>query len=143
MSGAPPSREAATISRVWRELLLVKTLVSSGISAAASVPHEMMVESFHHSPAPRSASIQRETANVTAIESSDVVHTRLVSGASKSILSLPAFCERAIAPFTLKATIDVRIMRMRIVKIHTSRCALCSGITASAMNEMSATPVTP
>jgi hypothetical protein len=34
----------------------VKTLVSSGIRAAASVPHEMMVESFHHSPSPNVAS---------------------------------------------------------------------------------------
>src|SRR2546427_2206345 len=69
VSEAPPSRVAATISRTWRELLLVNTLVNSGIKAAASVPHEMMVESFHHSPAPRSKSIQRDTTNVTTIES--------------------------------------------------------------------------
>jgi hypothetical protein len=89
VSEAPPSRVAATISRTWREPLLVKALVSSGISAAASVPQEMMVESFHHIPPPRFASIQLETRKVTTIESSEVVHTRLVSGASKSILSLP------------------------------------------------------
>jgi hypothetical protein len=32
---------------------------------------------------------------------------------------------------------------MRMTKIHTRKAALCSGITASAMNEISATPVTP
>src|SRR5678815_1264199 len=143
VSDAPPSREAATISLVWRELELVKALVSSGINAAASVPHEMIAESFHHSPPPRTPSIHFETRNVTAIESSDVSHTRLVSGASKLILSLLAFCERKTASFTLNDTIEVTIMRMRMVKIHTSSCALYSGITASAMNEMSATPVTP
>src|SRR5258706_843950 len=121
VSEAPPSRLAATISRTCRELLLVNTLVNSGISAAASVQHEMMVESLHHSPDPSSATIQRDTTNVTEIDRSEVIHTRLVSGASKSILSLPWFCERAIAPLALKATIEVTIMRMRITKIHTSR----------------------
>src|SRR6266508_2898095 len=48
LSDAPPSLEAATISWVWREWLEVNTLVSSGISAAASVPQEMIVDSFHH-----------------------------------------------------------------------------------------------
>src|SRR5258705_13001545 len=85
LSDAPPSRDAATISRTWRELLLVNTLVNSGIRAAASVPHEMIVESFHHRPAPRSASIQRDTAKVTRIETIEVSHTRLVRGPSKSI----------------------------------------------------------
>ena len=117
--------------------------MSSGISAAASVPQEMMVESFHHIPAPRPSSIQRETRKVTTIESSEVVHTRLVSGASKSILSLPRFCARAMAPFMLKATIEVRIIRTRMAKIHTRKWGFQSGITARAMNEMSATPVTP
>src|SRR5437867_5197375 len=78
VSEAPPSRLAATISRVWRELLLVNTFVNSGMSAAASVPHEMMVESFHHIPPSNPPSIQRDTRNVTTIESNDVIHTRLV-----------------------------------------------------------------
>src|SRR6476646_549563 len=76
VSDAPPSRLAATISRTWRELLLVNTLVNSGMSAAARVPQEMMVESFHHSPAPSSASIQRDTTKVTRIESTEVIQTR-------------------------------------------------------------------
>src|SRR6516165_2528867 len=97
-SDAPPSREAATISRVWRELLLVNTLVSSGINAAARVPHEMMLESLHHRPAPSGPSIQLDTTKVTTIDSSEVVHTRLVSGASNSIESLPWLRARASAP---------------------------------------------
>src|SRR5439155_21150630 len=106
VSEAPPSREADTISRTCRELLLVNTLVNSGMSAAASVPHEMIVESLHHSPAPKSASIQRDTRKVTRIESSEVVHTRLVSGASKSISSLPWLRPRAIAPLIENAAIE-------------------------------------
>src|SRR6266487_120664 len=49
-SEAPPSFEAATTSATWRECELVNTFVNSGISAAASVPQEMIVDSFHHSP---------------------------------------------------------------------------------------------
>src|SRR5512140_1339917 len=89
VSDAPPSREAFTISATWRDLELVKTLVSSGMTAAASVPQEMMIDSFHHRPAARWPRISCDTPNVTTIESSDVIHTRLVSGASKSILLLP------------------------------------------------------
>ena len=51
---APPSREAVTTSRTWPELVEVKILTNSGITAPASVPQVMMVESFHHSvPSPR------------------------------------------------------------------------------------------
>ena len=49
LSDAPPSRELVTISRTWRELVEVKTLTNSGISAPASVPQLMMVASFHQS----------------------------------------------------------------------------------------------
>src|SRR5689334_25401630 len=99
-SDGPPSRDAATISRVWREFELVNTFVSSGMSAAASVPHEMMLDSFHHRPPPRSDSIHLDTMYVTAMERSDVSHTSVVSGASKSILSLPVCCERASVAFS-------------------------------------------
>ena len=43
-SEAPPWREALTTSSQWRELVLVKTLVNSGISAPAMVPQLMMIE---------------------------------------------------------------------------------------------------
>ena len=62
----------------------------------------MIVDSFHHRPFANavSGSSQRETANVTTIEMIEVSHTRLVSGASKLILSLPMFCAREMAEFT-------------------------------------------
>ena len=47
-SDAPPSRELLTISRTWRELVEVKTLTNSGISAPARVPQLITVASFHH-----------------------------------------------------------------------------------------------
>src|SRR5947209_10256396 len=48
LSDPPPSREAMTISRTWRDSVEVKTLTSSGMIAPASVPQVMIVESFHH-----------------------------------------------------------------------------------------------
>jgi hypothetical protein len=55
LSDAPPSFDASTTSRTWRELVDVKTLITSGMIAPASVPHVMIVESFHHRvPSPRS-----------------------------------------------------------------------------------------
>ena len=42
LSDAPPSRDAVTTSRTWRDSVDVKTLTSSGMIAPASVPHVMM-----------------------------------------------------------------------------------------------------
>ena len=54
-SDAPPSREAVTTSRTWRDSVEVKTLTTSGMIAPARVPQVMIVESFHQSvPSPRS-----------------------------------------------------------------------------------------
>src|SRR3954469_23640512 len=47
VSDAPPSREAVTISWTCLECELVKTLVNSGMSTAASVPQLMIVASCH------------------------------------------------------------------------------------------------
>ena len=47
-SEAPPSSAEATTSFTWRDSVEVKTFTSSGITAPASVPQEMMVASFHH-----------------------------------------------------------------------------------------------
>src|SRR5258705_84459 len=144
LSDAPPSLDADTISFTCRECELVNTFVNSGITAAAMVPHEMITESVNHRlPNAASGSSTFEAANVTPMDSSEHTHTRLVSGASKLILSLPVFWARAKAPFATYDRIEVRIMSTRITKIHTRKVALCSGTTASAMNEMSATPVTP
>src|SRR5437588_2425778 len=75
LSDAPPSFDAATTSRTWPELTDVNTLTSSGITAPASVPHEMIADSFHHSPygsvdSPWPISAY-ETANVRPIEMSE------------------------------------------------------------------------
>src|SRR3954452_6051674 len=48
VSDAPPSREAVTISLTCLECELVKILVNSGMSTAASVPQLMIVASCHH-----------------------------------------------------------------------------------------------
>src|SRR5881396_2860413 len=99
LSEAPPSLEAATTSWTWRECELVNTLVNSGITAAASVPHEMISDSVSHRLPPSDPSSHFEATKVTTIDSSEHTHTRLVSGASKLILSLPVFWARANAPF--------------------------------------------
>src|SRR5262245_6827073 len=55
LSDAPPSREDVTTSLTWLDSTDVNTLTSSGMMAPASVPHVMMVDSFHQSvPSPRS-----------------------------------------------------------------------------------------
>src|SRR5438105_14549029 len=84
-SDAPPSREELTISRTCRDSIEVKTFTNSGITAPASVPQEMMRESFHHSVVspPRSGIIRLETMNVAMMEKMEVIHTSEVKGASK------------------------------------------------------------
>src|SRR5687767_10582948 len=88
-SEAPPSRDEVTTSLTWRDSVEVNTLTSSGMIAPASVPHEIITASFHHSvlfPA-SSGIVSHETTNVIATETIDVIHTSDVSGASKFILS--------------------------------------------------------
>src|SRR6185369_15457985 len=90
LSDGPPSFEAVTVSRTWPEFTDVNTFTSSGMIAPASVPHEMIVDSFHHrpsgsveSPCPISA---YDTPYVRPIETSEVSHTSEVSGCSKFIV---------------------------------------------------------
>src|SRR5437667_12382211 len=89
LSEAPPSCEEVTISLVCFDSVEVKTLTSSGMMAPASVPQEMMHESFHHSVASplSSGMISFDTMKVRAIETNEVSHTSEVSGASKFMLS--------------------------------------------------------
>src|SRR5258706_9023302 len=91
LSDAPPCFEQLVTSRTWRELVLPNTLVNSGISAPATVPQLMMTDSTHHKagcgkPAAslKSPSSTLLAMNVTAMETAEVIHTRCVSGASKS-----------------------------------------------------------
>src|SRR5438093_5409043 len=54
-SDAPPSLDAVTTSFTWADSTDVNTFTSSGITAPASVPHVITVESFHQSvPSPSS-----------------------------------------------------------------------------------------
>src|SRR5262245_48556797 len=93
-SDAPPSLLAATTSATCRECELVNTLVNSGITAAASVPQEMITDNVDQRCPPSGANSHLDTAKVTTIDRIEHTHTRLVSGASKLILSLPEFCAR-------------------------------------------------
>ena len=47
-SEAPPCLEQLVTSLTCCELVLVKILVNSGISAPATVPQQMMADSTHH-----------------------------------------------------------------------------------------------
>src|SRR5262245_58429218 len=89
LSDGPPSRDEVTTSLTWLDSVDVNTLTSSGIIAPAAVPHEMMIDSFHHSEASplRVGTIRYETTKVRMIETTEVMMTRLVSGFSKFIVS--------------------------------------------------------
>src|SRR5688572_24388162 len=145
LSDAPPSRDDVTTSRTCREPVEVKTFTSSGMTAPAIVPQLMIRESFHQSvPSPSVGISTRETTNVRITETIDVSHTSEVSGCSKFIRSALAYLPRANASLVqYDATLAITIM-IRIAKIQTSSCTCTASLpTASRMNEISATPVTP
>src|SRR5437588_825914 len=81
-SDAPPSREDFTTSCTCRDPVEVKTLTSSGMTAPANVPQEMMVASFHQSVVSplKDGIIRNETTYVSAIEKIEVSQTSVVSG---------------------------------------------------------------
>jgi hypothetical protein len=96
LSDGPPSREAVTTSLTWPDSVDVNTFTSSGIRAPATVPHVMMVDSFHQSvPSPMPATRKYDTAYVMTTDTIDVSQTSDVRGASKFILS--ALPERVLA----------------------------------------------
>src|SRR5215510_4039943 len=103
-SDGPPSSDEVTTSPTCRDSTEVKTFTSSGMIAPASVPQEMMVESFHHSvlSPPRSGMISLETTKVRMIETNEVIQTREVRGASKFMSSELAYRALAMASFTKK-----------------------------------------
>src|ERR1700693_2610547 len=83
-SDAPPSFDDETTSFTCAESTDVKIFTSSGITAPASVPHVITVESFHHivgSP-PISGIMKYETRYVAPIDRKDVSQTRVVNGVS-------------------------------------------------------------
>src|SRR5258708_356567 len=83
LSDAPPSRDEVTTSRTCPDSVEVKTLMTSGMIAPASVPQVMMIDSFHHCvPSPSPGTRRNETRNVRLTEISEVSQTRNVSGCS-------------------------------------------------------------
>src|ERR1044072_2749153 len=144
LSDGPPSRDDVTTSRTCRDSVDVNTFTNSGMIAPASVPHVMTADSFHHSePSPSVGIIIFETMNVSTTERIDVSHTRYVSGASKFILSALPYFALARAPLIRYEMPLATTIMMRITKIQTSNCTCTDGsLTASTMNEISATPVT-
>src|SRR5712671_7991190 len=47
LSEAPPCFEQLVTSRTWREVVLTKTFVNSGINAPATVPQLIMADNTH------------------------------------------------------------------------------------------------
>src|ERR1035438_10378485 len=120
---APPSFAEVTTSCTWAELVEVKTLTSSGMTAPARVPQEMMEASFHQSvPSPRSGIIALDTMKVRTMERMDVIQTSEVSGASKSISSEFTYFALAIRPLRKYAPELETSMATRMTKIQTSSC---------------------
>src|SRR3954469_4134040 len=97
---APPSRLLVTTSRTCGEWTLVKIVVTSGMIAPASVPHVMMLDSFHHSPSGRSWISRYDATYVHAIEMSDAIQTSDRSGDSKFIVRASLYLAVAIMLLT-------------------------------------------
>src|SRR5437762_10429790 len=80
---APPCFEQLVTSRTCFEVVLTNTFVNSGISAPATVPQLMIVESTHQRAgcAAPLASLKSPNKtllamNVTTIETADMIHTK-------------------------------------------------------------------
>src|SRR5262245_11909008 len=150
VSDAPPSRDAVTTSATCFECELVNTLVNSGISTAANVPQLMIVASCHHSRGSAVPAISRSRISSQLMPNDVVMHRmeaiqiRRVSGASKLKSFTPRYFASLI-PWLMKYdTPLMKSMRKRIAKIQTMSLAWMSTLaTASVMNAISATPVTP
>src|SRR5271165_5066861 len=97
VSEAPPSRDAVTISWTCLECELVKILVNSGMSTAASVPQLIMVASCHHRPVSTLLSIVRSRINSqlmpndVEIHRMEAIQMSRVKGSSKLNSFLPLY----------------------------------------------------
>src|SRR4051812_29290205 len=100
LSERTPSFGAVMTSPTWPEFDAAETFPSSGMTAPAKVPHEMIAESFHHMPWAAGIACavsddspwpirKYDTRNVRPTETIEVSHTSWVSGCSK--LKLFAF----------------------------------------------------
>src|SRR5436190_6003210 len=150
VSDAPPSREAVTISWTCLECELVKTLVNSGISTAASVPQLMIVASCHHRLGSwvtaaevvtfRSLINSQLMPNDVEMHKIEAIQIRRVSGSSKLNSLSPLYCFSEIAWLTKYDTPDMKSIRKRMAKIQTISLAWTSIlVTARVMKAIRAT----
>src|SRR6516165_5653521 len=150
VSEEPPSREAVTISWTCLECELVKTFVNSGISTAARVPQLMIVASCHHRlgsacpPTARSRIRSQLMPNDVVMHRIEAIQISRVRGSSKSNSLSPLYFFSEITWLMKYDAPDMKSMRKRMAKIQTMSLAWISMLgTASVMNAISATPVTP
>src|ERR1700722_8992074 len=97
---APPSSAEVTTSLTCRDSVEVNAFTSSGMTAPARVPQEMIEASFHHcvgSP-PSCGMMMAEITYVIPIERIEVSQTSVVRGGSKFILSALPYFALAYAP---------------------------------------------
>ncbi len=81
---------------------------------------------------------------MSATETMEVSHTRVVRGVSKFMVDAPSYRCFAQAAFSRYDAPLAMTPVTRMTKIHTSSWTWIVGlVTATRMNEMSATPVTP
>src|SRR5262245_14473306 len=153
VNDVPPSREAVTISCTCLECELVKILVNSGMSTAASVPQLMIVASCHHKAFVFAGSIpgtlrslmsSQLMRNEVLMQRMDAIQMRRVRGCSKLNSRRPLYCRSEIAWLMKYEQPDMKSIKKRMAKIQTMSLAWMLGSrTASVINAIKATPVTP
>src|SRR4051812_2462381 len=127
VSDAPPSREAITISCTCLECELVKILVNSGISTAASVPQLMIAASWYQRwPSPRSRMSRKLMRNEVEMHRIDAIQIRRVSGSSKLNSLRPLYLFSEIAWLMKYEAPDMKSIRKRMAKIQTISLACMS-----------------
>jgi hypothetical protein len=122
----------------------VNTFVNSGITAAATVPHEMITESVNHRlPNIASGSRNLEAANVTRMDRMEhTQHEARQRGLEVDLVLARVLRTRDRAVAEVRDDRGEDHQHAHHEDPHQER-GLVLGITASAMNEISATPVTP
>src|SRR5262245_60399999 len=130
VSDVPPSREAVTISWTCLECELVKILVNSGISTAASVPQLIIEASSHHrfgSGLKTFGAVSTDRLLINnqlmryevLIHRIDAIQISRVNGASKLNSFSPRYFASEIAWLMKYDTPDMKSIRNRMAKIHT------------------------
>src|SRR5258708_9082198 len=102
LSEEPPSSDDVTTSFTCAECTDVKTFTSSGMTAPANVPQEMMLESFHQSveSPPNSGIINLYTTKVMPMATIEVSQTTEDRRVSKLMVSELPYLALAMASLT-------------------------------------------